>query len=40
MLMYFVFDGKFEANITNTRYVATNIFPEQCSDSFTLAPFS
>ena len=40
MLMYFVFEGKFEANITNTRYVGTNICPEQLLDSFTLAHFS
>ena len=38
--MYFIFDGKFEANITNTRCVVTNIFPEQCLDSFTLTAFS
>ena len=38
--MHFIFDGKFEANITNTRYVVRNIFPKQCLDSFTLIPFS
>ena len=37
--MHFIFDGKFEANITNTRYVVTGIFPKQCLDSFTLIPF-
>ena len=38
--MHFIFDGKFEANITNTRYAVTNIFPKQYLDSFTLIPFS
>ena len=37
--MYFIFDGKFEANITNSCCVVTNIFPKKCLDSFTLTTF-
>ena len=38
--MHFAFDETFEVNVTNTRYVVTNISPKQCVGSFTLAPFS